>query len=145
MEAKGLVDRIVTLAPVIGTVLAVTYDVGYFWGVDPAFFSMFSEHLVFAAQAIPLAVVMTVAIFSGVALLANYQTGGTGFGSASTRRRRIEVGFFWFFVLGIFLNVFLGNYEAAVFIVITVCLGWILRVAPIDRRRLIPPLFLFMV
>jgi hypothetical protein len=46
-----------TFTPILGGVLAVVYDVGYFWALDIHYFFFFSlsEHVVFAMQAIPLA------------------------------------------------------------------------------------------
>ena len=43
--------------PALGTTIAVTYDVGYFWGLDIKFFTLFSltEHIVFALEALPIA------------------------------------------------------------------------------------------
>ena len=45
------------LVPVFGTAIAITYDVGFFWGLDINFFTLFSltEHIVFAIEALPLA------------------------------------------------------------------------------------------
>jgi hypothetical protein len=50
------------VVPLLGSALAVTSDVGYFYGLDLSFFSFFSltEHIVFAIEALPLA--LTVAI-----------------------------------------------------------------------------------
>lgn len=49
-------DALIAL-PVLGTALAVTYDVGYFWGLDINFFTTFSltEHIAFALEYIPFA------------------------------------------------------------------------------------------
>jgi hypothetical protein len=48
-------DKILALVPILAVALAVTFDAGYFWGVDINFFTLFSlsEHLVFAIEAIP--------------------------------------------------------------------------------------------
>lgn len=59
-ETKGttleLKDALVFI-PLIGTAIAVSFDVGYFWGIDINFFTLFSitEHIVFALQAAPMA------------------------------------------------------------------------------------------
>lgn len=57
-----LTDNIKSLSivgPLLASTLAVTYDVGFFYGSDIGFFTFFSftEHLVFALQAAPFAVV----------------------------------------------------------------------------------------
>ena len=56
--------------PVLGSALAVTYDVGYFWGLNINFFTVFSisEHITFALQVIPLA--LFVSSFAFVAPMA---------------------------------------------------------------------------
>jgi hypothetical protein len=48
-------DYLVIL-PVIGTVSAVTFDVGYFYGIDINLFTLFSlsEHVLFSIEALPL-------------------------------------------------------------------------------------------
>ena len=45
------------LSPIIGTALALIYDVGYFYGVGISYFTLFSlsEHIVFALPALPVA------------------------------------------------------------------------------------------
>ena len=49
--------EVAVLVPVIGTSIAITYDVGFFWGLDIKYFTLFSltEHLVFAMEALPIA------------------------------------------------------------------------------------------
>lgn len=49
--------ELVVLIPLIGTAIAMSYDVGYFWGIDINLFTLFSvtEHIVFALQAAPFA------------------------------------------------------------------------------------------
>jgi hypothetical protein len=49
-------DLLVAL-PVLGTALAVSFDVGYFYGIDINLFTLFSvsEHVTFALQALPAA------------------------------------------------------------------------------------------
>lgn len=51
----------VVLVPLIGSTLALTFDAGYFWGLDINFFTIFSlsEHVVFALQVMPLAFIAT--------------------------------------------------------------------------------------
>jgi hypothetical protein len=52
------------LIPLIGSTLAITYDVGYFYGIDISFFTFFSvtEHFIFAMEALPLAFSFAVVI-----------------------------------------------------------------------------------
>jgi hypothetical protein len=49
---------LIVVIPVVATLASVTYDVGYFQGLDLYFFTLFSlaEHLVFAAEALPMAI-----------------------------------------------------------------------------------------
>jgi hypothetical protein len=52
----SLRDVIVAI-PIVGGTLAISYDVGFFYEIDIAYFTLFSlaEHIVFALQAIPIA------------------------------------------------------------------------------------------
>ncbi|SRR5229473_281831 len=62
MTSDNVIKYLSVLVPLLATTLAVTYDVGFFLGTDIAFFTFFSftEHLVFALQALPF-VAFTVA------------------------------------------------------------------------------------
>jgi hypothetical protein len=59
------------LGPLFVSSLAVCYDVGFFYGLDPRFFTFFSlsEHLVFALQAIPFALIPALAVLIYVFML----------------------------------------------------------------------------
>lgn len=59
------------LVPLVGTALAVTYDVGYFNGFGIRFFSFFSlsEHIVFALSAFPEALVFAF----GIGVISHYR------------------------------------------------------------------------
>jgi hypothetical protein len=61
-EGSGIGARDILIAlPVLGTALAVTYDVGYFWGLDINLFSAFSlaEHITFALEYVPFALALS--------------------------------------------------------------------------------------
>ena len=62
-EAFDLKNAFIVV-PVFATSLAICFDVGYFAGIGLTFFSFFSltEHIVFALQAIPFALPVTVLI-----------------------------------------------------------------------------------
>jgi hypothetical protein len=53
----GSLKELAVFVPVLGTAIAITYDVGFFWGLDINYFTLFSltEHLVFALEALPIA------------------------------------------------------------------------------------------
>src|ERR1700724_3804676 len=58
--------------PIVTTLIAVLYDVGYFIGVDPSYFSFFSlsEHTLFFFMAMPFALILPIVGFPlGAALL----------------------------------------------------------------------------
>jgi len=59
----GVRELLIAL-PLFGTTLAITYDVGFFYGLDMAYFTMFSlaEHIVFALQATPVAFIAALSI-----------------------------------------------------------------------------------
>jgi hypothetical protein len=67
----GFQKEALVLVPLLGSAIAITYDVGYFTGIDISFFSIFSisEHINFALQALPSAVLMAI----GIAALAYTQ------------------------------------------------------------------------
>ena len=60
--------ELVVAIPVMGTALAISYDVGYFYGIDINFFTLFSlaEHVVFAIQAVPAAVAIAILLVAFV-------------------------------------------------------------------------------
>lgn len=66
-DSLSVKDLIVAL-PVFAGTLAITYDVGYFYGFDMGYFTMFSlaEHIVFAMQAIPVAFGVALTIPTGI-------------------------------------------------------------------------------
>jgi len=55
--ASSSVKDIAVIVPVFSATIAVTYDVGFFWGLDINYFTLFSmtEHIVFAMEALPIA------------------------------------------------------------------------------------------
>jgi hypothetical protein len=82
--------------PLLGSALALTYDVGYFTGTDINFFSMFSisEHVTFALETIPLALpAASLAFILPLAML---------HGNASARSRPFEYALYWV-LLGLLL------------------------------------------
>jgi hypothetical protein len=56
------------MIPLVGIALAVTYDVGFFYGIGIEYFTLFSlqEHILFALQAIPTAFVLAFGVPSGI-------------------------------------------------------------------------------
>jgi hypothetical protein len=58
MVADNTIKYLSVTGPLLASTIAVTYDVGFFFGSDIGFFTFFSftEHLVFALQAAPFAV-----------------------------------------------------------------------------------------
>jgi hypothetical protein len=62
--------------PILGGLLAISYDVGYFWGVDITYYSLFSltEHIVFATQALPVAVIIAILFVFAQAFANRYRS-----------------------------------------------------------------------
>jgi hypothetical protein len=61
MDISDVSDKsAITLAPIVGIIAAVSYDVGYFFGIDLYYFSFFSltEHVVFALEAMPIVILL---------------------------------------------------------------------------------------
>lgn len=63
-ETELFPKELILAIPLIGTALAISFDVGYFFGLDINLFTLFSisEHIVFALEASPFAVGMAVLI-----------------------------------------------------------------------------------
>jgi hypothetical protein len=89
--------KLIPQLPILGGLLAISYDVGYFWGADITYYSLFSltEHLVFATQALPLAVIATVSYILITAVIERYRSAITPHtASAEDRKskRRFPIG-----------------------------------------------------
>ena len=89
--------KLIPQLPILGGLLAISYDVGYFWGADITYYSLFSltEHLVFATQALPLAVIATVSYILITAVIERYRSAITPYtASAEDRKskRRFPIG-----------------------------------------------------
>jgi hypothetical protein len=74
------------VTPLFASSIAIIYDVGFFFGLDIGFFTFFtfSEHLVFALQAIPFALPTALGILGFIAI--------TWFGYHKVTRDGIEAG-----------------------------------------------------
>lgn len=61
-ESTLSLDKFLPAIPLAGTALAVVFDVGYFWGIGIDFFTFFSltEHIIFALEALPIAIAIVV-------------------------------------------------------------------------------------
>ena len=128
----GSAGKAFAAIPLLGSLFAVTYDVGYFWGIDPAFFGFFSlaEHIVFAAQAIPLAALVAIAMFWSAQWLVAYaekESGAAQKQSSDKRKSRIDGLFFWFFIIMIPANLIFGSYETAIFLITVVASTYAVR------------------
>jgi hypothetical protein len=68
LDRSWLKDMAILL-PLLGIVLAVTYDVGFFYGVGIEYFTLFSlqEHILFALQITPIALAVALTLPSGIA------------------------------------------------------------------------------
>ena len=69
-NATSNLKDIAFLLPVMGSAVAVSYDVGYFWALDIKMFTMFSltEHIVFALEALPIAIIGSLVLVGYAAL-----------------------------------------------------------------------------
>src|SRR5450755_1605834 len=74
------------VTPLFASSIAIIYDVGFFFGLNIGFFTFFtfSEHLVFALQAIPFALPTALGILGLIAI--------TWFGYHKVTRDGIEAG-----------------------------------------------------
>jgi hypothetical protein len=131
MAETSFKDILVTL-PVLGTTLAVTFDVGYFYGIDINYFSLFSvsEHVAFALEALPFAmglasffVVGTMALDSARARRLRKQAGSEGTKHTPFYRRTL----FWLLAAAMAWNVWdLWRDPSSAFSWITLAIGVLL-------------------
>ena len=64
MMDKDFPKDFLVIVPLLGSAIAITYDVGFFAGIGLPFFTFFTltEHINFSLQALPIAVMIAVAI-----------------------------------------------------------------------------------
>lgn len=64
LEQYAFNKDVVVLIPLLASIAGITFDVGYFYGVGISYFTVFalSEHLVFALEALPLALVFVLLV-----------------------------------------------------------------------------------
>jgi hypothetical protein len=67
---EDVLKVLTVVTPLFATSIAIIYDVGFFFGLDIGFFTFFSfsEHLVFALQAIPFALPAALGILGFIAI-----------------------------------------------------------------------------
>jgi hypothetical protein len=115
-ETRVFSKELWVIAPVIGSAIAITYDVGYFTALDINLFTVFSisEHIAFALEVLPLAILATVILVVGPIAWESGRRSG-----AVEARQEIATGkkqqfykkkFFWFQVLFFFWLVGLGYF-----------------------------------
>jgi hypothetical protein len=66
-------DSYLAYIPLLGAAVAVTFDVGYFFALNWSFFTLFSlsEHILFAIQAFPIALVVILLGLIGAGIILN--------------------------------------------------------------------------
>lgn len=104
----GAVKDFFVLIPVLGTAIAVTFDVGYFAGIDLNLFTFFSlsEHIVFVLEVFPLS---ALGIVVGTFLAAPSSFADGAIGKAGWRRRLDII----VTILGVIAAIFFGMYYIA--------------------------------
>jgi hypothetical protein len=72
-KAELSLDKVIGAIPVLGVLCAVSYDTGFFWMLGQGYYALFSltEHINFATQAIPAAIVTIGTLLTGVIFFAN--------------------------------------------------------------------------
>lgn len=131
-------ERMTAVIPLMTLGLAITFDTGYFWGLDINFFTLFSlsEHLVFAMQAVPfvLAIILisflTLPLFVRLLLLPAESEETI---KQSKKRFWLTVGFYAFLILQIVFLYLTGEsaflVAAIFFLALTVAIEFVPRVA----------------
>jgi hypothetical protein len=132
---KELTWKDLTVAgPVIGSIFAFAYVVGYFFAFDIAWFSFFtfSEHLVFALRALPVAIAASVFFIIVLALAKDRHW------SEWLKHKHRQFSIWWIFLLiALSLFVFASNHLALGVCLISVAAG----TAVYYRLRAQPPPF----
>jgi hypothetical protein len=70
-EGRFSAREVLVFIPLLGSALALSYDVGYFTGLDIHLFTLFSvsEHITFALQALPLAIACAAGAVCGASIV----------------------------------------------------------------------------
>ena len=93
--------------PIIGTAIAISYDVGYFHGIDIQLFTLFSvaEHILFALEAAPLAFGLAVGLIAfigpGLDLIVGLKINAVGQNLEKTPRLVVTIGLLAIGIVGV--------------------------------------------
>lgn len=69
-DNSSIIGQLPVVAPLLASAAAIAFDVGYFWGVDINYFTVFSlsEHLTFSFEALPVALFVAMASLLGLVI-----------------------------------------------------------------------------
>ena len=88
-EFLSLFKEYIVAIPLVGTAIAISYDVGYFYGIDINLFTLFSvtEHVLFALQAAPFAIAAAILLGAFIGSRADVVAGLKVAEAGKTRQR----------------------------------------------------------
>jgi hypothetical protein len=142
-QEKGEFSKeLLVIAPLLGSTLAVAFDVGYFYGIDVNFFTLFSitEHIVFALEALPSAFILTVFLTLFFASGADKRIANLSNRESPSGRTPLIIGLIGFAAVAaaVLIQIYLGFIllGAIAFGVAGVATPW-LRTADIKRSTLL--------
>jgi hypothetical protein len=134
--------ELLVVLPVVGSAIAITYDVGYFFALDINFFTVFSvsEHIAFALEILPIAILATVLFVAVPISVDKARQGGTAEARrelATGRRQKFYTKkMFWFevaFFIWIVYWAYSTGYISAYLVVLVAATSTIL--ARLIRQR----------
>jgi hypothetical protein len=136
----------VVFVPILGAAIALSFDVGYFHGVDINLFTLFSvsEHIVFALEALPIGFMIAIYVVSHAALVSNRQVRtflqNAGFDKLRRHRGPIALGTL---AIGVLLVIWALHIGAVFLVAVMLPLGILLIWWPINQRKPSPLYLLF--
>lgn len=130
-------EKLVAIVPLVILALALTFDVGYFSAIDINLFTLFSlsEHLVFAAEAIPLVLVVsffgvvTIGV-AGIFVVKQQEDLKVGANKKSAKPARLNLFWAAYMLFAIGLTYYLKQYIFSAFNAAVFILGIIVSLMP---------------
>jgi hypothetical protein len=130
--------EMLVVLPVIGSTIAITYDVGYFFALDINFFTVFtiSEHVAFALEILPLAILATILLVVGPIVADKGYQGGRAQAkresvTPTAKKKWYAKKSFWFEVVFFFWLVYWANHTRYVFSFVMI-LVWLISTVMVE-------------
>ena len=133
--------EVAVLIPLIGTAIAISYDVGYFYGIDIHLFTLFSlaEHILFAFAAAPVAFVLAICLTAyfgpGLDIAIGLKISAVGQKLEKRTRRVVDAGVLALVILSAGAIFYFRHFGVAAFMLSGAAIA-LFRFLPIPRRAI---------